>query len=69
MAVDGSETHDPQLRAPWAASSVGLLFGILFTTALLLVRNQPMLGATLCEPVRQLATAQDLAGLIVPAAD
>ena len=32
-----------QLRAPWAASIAGLLFSILFTAALLLLRNQPML--------------------------
>jgi len=29
-----------QLRAPWAASIAGLLFSVLFTTALLLVRSQ-----------------------------
>jgi hypothetical protein len=30
-----------QLRAPWAASVAGLLFSILFTAALVLVRSQP----------------------------
>jgi hypothetical protein len=48
-------THDPsppagipvieqagrQLRAPWAASVAGILFSILFTAALALVRSQP----------------------------
>jgi hypothetical protein len=30
-----------QLRAPWAASIAGLLFSVLFTAALMLVRSQP----------------------------
>jgi hypothetical protein len=30
-----------QLRAPWAASVAGILFSILFTAALVLVRSQP----------------------------
>jgi len=30
-----------QLRAPWAASIAGLLFSVLFTAALVLVRSQP----------------------------
>ena len=29
-----------QLRAPWAASIAGLLFSVLFTAALVLVRSQ-----------------------------
>ena len=53
-----------QLRAPWAASIAGLLFAALFTTALLLLRSQPMLGATDAELVRQFATEQDLAGVV-----
>ena len=53
-----------QLRAPWAASVAGLLFAILFTAALLLLRSQPMLDATDAELVRQFATGQDLAGVI-----
>ena len=32
-----------QLRAPWAASVAGLLFALLFTGALVLLRSQPML--------------------------
>ena len=53
-----------QMRAPWAASIAGLLFAVLFTAALLLLRSQPMLGATDAELVRQFATGQDLAGAI-----
>jgi hypothetical protein len=37
-----------QLRAPWAASIAGLLFSVLFTAALILVRshaNEPMEGS------------------------
>jgi hypothetical protein len=30
-----------QLRAPWAASIAGLLFSVMFTAALILVRSQP----------------------------
>ena len=30
-----------QLRAPWAASVAGLLFSVLFTAALVLIRSQP----------------------------
>ena len=34
-----------QLRAPWAASIAGLLFSVLFTAALVLVRSQVQQGA------------------------
>jgi hypothetical protein len=30
-----------QLRAPWAASIAGLLFAVLFTAALLMMRSSP----------------------------
>jgi hypothetical protein len=53
-----------QLRAPWAASIAGLLFAVLFTAAVLLLRNLPMLTATDAELVRQFATGQDQ-GLII----
>lgn len=53
-----------QLRAPWAASVAGLLFAALFTGALLLLRNQPMLGASDTELARQFGTGQDLAGVV-----
>jgi hypothetical protein len=66
-----AETPDPiigearrQLRAPWAASVAGLLFAGFFTTALVLIRNQPMVGATDSELVEIFATGQDLAGII-----
>jgi hypothetical protein len=36
-ALDGASR---QLRAPWAASIAGLLFSVLFTAALILVRSQ-----------------------------
>jgi hypothetical protein len=53
-----------QLRAPWAAAIAGLLFAAMFTVGLLLLRNQPMLGATDDDLVQQFATGQDLGGLI-----
>ena len=53
-----------QMRAPWAASIAGLLFSVLFTTAFVLVRSQPMLGATDAELVWQFATGQDIGALI-----
>jgi hypothetical protein len=53
-----------QLRAPWAASFAGLLFAVLFTAAVVLVRNQPILGSTDDQLARQFATGQDLAGFI-----
>lgn len=53
-----------QLRAPWAASIAGLLFAVLFTAALLLVRNQPMLTAGDVELARLYATGQDLPTVI-----
>jgi hypothetical protein len=53
-----------QLRAPWAAAIAGLLFAVLFTVGLLLLRSQPMLDATDDELVTQFAAGQDLGGLI-----
>ena len=53
-----------QLRAPWAASTAGILFSLLFTTALLLLRSQAMLDADDAELIRQFAAGEDLAGLI-----
>jgi len=53
-----------QLRAPWAASIAGLLFAVLFTVALVLLRNQPMMTATDAELVRLYATGQDLPTVI-----
>jgi len=53
-----------QLRAPWAASIAGLLFAVLFTAALVLVRNQPVLESSDAQLAGQFATGQDLAGFI-----
>ena len=53
-----------QLRAPWAASIAGLLFAVLYTVALLLLRSSPLTGADDAELVRLFATGQDL-GVIV----
>ena len=52
------------LRAPWAVSLAGLLFAVMFTGALVLIRNQPILTATDAELVEQFSTGQDLAGVI-----
>ena len=67
-AID--EARD-QLRAPWAASVAGILFAILFTAALLLLRTSPVVGADDAELARIFATGDDtplfLAGLyLVP---
>ena len=50
-----------QLRAPWAASIAGLLFSILFTAALALLRSQPVSGEELGE---LFATGQNQAVVI-----
>jgi hypothetical protein len=52
------------MRAPWAASIAGLLFAVLYTVALLLLRSSPLTGADDAELVRLFATGQDL-GVIV----
>jgi hypothetical protein len=72
-----AEGHDPgepvlsvlddagrQLRAPWAASIAGLLFAVLFTAALILLRSQPTITAGDTELVRLYATGQDLPTVI-----
>jgi hypothetical protein len=53
-----------QLRAPWAASIAGLLFAVLFTAALLLLRSSPLVTAGDAELIRLFATGQDL-GVVV----
>jgi len=53
-----------QLRAPWAASIAGLLFAVLFTAALVLLRTSPMIGASDAELVRIYARGEDLPTLI-----
>ena len=40
-AIPVLEEAGRQLRAPWAASIAGLLFSVLFTAALVLLRSQP----------------------------
>jgi len=49
-----------QLRAPWAASIAGLLFAILFTLALLLMRSSPLVTADDAELARLFAAGEDL---------
>jgi hypothetical protein len=53
-----------QLRAPWAASIAGLLFALLFTVALLLMRNSPLVTADDRELARLFAAGEDLAFVI-----
>ena len=53
-----------QLRAPWAASIAGLLFSVLFTAALVLLRNQALLTASDRELVGLFATGQDTLAVI-----
>jgi hypothetical protein len=53
-----------RLRAPWAASVAGLLFSVLFTSALVLLRNQPMLTASDEELVQLFAEGKDTPALV-----
>jgi len=48
-----------QLRAPWAASIAGLLFAVLFTAALLLLRSSPLATADDAELVQLFASGED----------
>ncbi len=49
-----------QLRAPWAASIAGILFAVLFTGALVLVRNSPFTAADDRELARLFAEGRDV---------
>jgi hypothetical protein len=49
-----------QLRAPWAASTAGLLFSVLFTAAMVLLRTSPLTTANDVELRRLFADGQDL---------
>jgi len=48
-----------QLRAPWAASVAGILFAVLFTLALVLMRGSPLNAATNAEMVRLFVEGRD----------
>jgi hypothetical protein len=63
-AVVALDEAGRQLRAPWAAAIAGLLFAVLFTAALVLLRSQPMITAGDVELVRLYSTGQDLPALI-----
>ena len=64
QSVPVIEEAGRQLRAPWAASIAGLLFALLFTAALVLLRTQPLATATDAELPALFADGQDLAGVI-----
>jgi hypothetical protein len=53
-----------QLRAAWAASIAGLLFAVLFTSALALLENSPMFTASDAERRRIFATGEDMPVLV-----
>jgi hypothetical protein len=53
-----------QLRAPGAAAVAGLLFASFFTAALVLLRSQPIVGASDAELARIFASGGDLGGVI-----
>jgi len=53
-----------QIRAPWAASIAGLLFAVLFTAALLLLRTQSLIDVGDSQLPILFATGQDFAGFI-----
>jgi hypothetical protein len=48
-----------QLRAPWAASVAGILFAVLFTLALLLMRGSPLNAESNAEMVRLFVEGRD----------
>jgi hypothetical protein len=53
-----------RLRAPWAASVAGILFAVLFTAALILLRTQPMINASDEELVRLFAAGEDFGAVV-----
>jgi hypothetical protein len=53
-----------QLRAPWAASVAGLLFAVLFTASLALLRDASVYAADDAELSRLFATGSDLRAVI-----
>jgi hypothetical protein len=53
-----------QLRAPWAAAVAGLLFALFFTVGLILLRSQPIVGASDEELADIFASGGDLPGVI-----
>jgi len=53
-----------QLRAPWAAGIAGLLFAAFFTSSFVLLRSQPMIGASDEELQEIVASGQNLAAII-----
>src|SRR3954447_25681903 len=53
-----------QLRAPWAASVAGILFSILFTVGLVLLRDQPLLRASDAEILQIFDDGRDLPAVI-----
>jgi hypothetical protein len=48
-----------QLRAPWAAGLAGILFALLFTSALLLMRNSPLTAASSAQLAQLFADGRD----------
>lgn len=59
--VDGTRAA---LRAPWAASVAGLLFAVLFTTGVLVLRHSPLTKADDAELRRLFAIGADLPVLV-----
>jgi hypothetical protein len=53
-----------QLRAPWAASVAGILFAVLFTAAILVIRGSPLVDADDAELARVFAAGEDVALLV-----
>jgi hypothetical protein len=53
------DTASAQVRAPWAASIAGLLFALLFTAALVLMRSSPLTAATDAELAQLFAEGRD----------
>src|SRR3954469_6958697 len=53
-----------RLRAPWAASVAGLAFAALFTTALVLIRSQPITSMSDAEIVGWFASGADYPSIV-----
>jgi hypothetical protein len=57
--VEALDQAGAQMRAPWAASIAGLLFAVLFTAALLLMRSSPLTAASDAELAQLMADGRD----------
>jgi hypothetical protein len=52
------------VRAPWAASVAGILFAVLFTAALALLRTSPLTGADAADPAAAFLGGRELSVVV-----